>query len=385
MSAAEIALVYNSRQTCSGSMCGGCTGGETLCPATTGVCTNTATDSGNCGACGTTCNTAGGEFCSGSSCANCSGSLTHCTGTPGYCADTTSDNHNCGTCGNTCTTTTCLSCTQGYVGLWHFDEGSGTTSTDSSGNLHTAVLSSSSDWTASGELNAGLNFTNGTDFLYAPIGTAFNSNTTLSATAWVYATSTTNGPIFGVSNAPGTNAATWDMPFLSIAGGASTSTAFGHIWNVNVNTPVSTTVSNNAWHFLAITYDPSVPGEVFYVDGAQVVSASGTFQPVSPSSTVEYFTTNIPGTKPNGVTNPFVGKMDEVTAYNRVLTPGEVKLLYDARQTCATSMCSPCPTGMASCSGACTNTLADKSNCSTTGLCGTVCPGIQTCINGTCM
>jgi hypothetical protein len=139
-------------------------------------------------------------------------------------------------------------------------------------------------------------------------------------------------------------------------------------------------VSNNAWHFLVITYDPSA-GEVFYVDGAQAASATGTYSPVG-SGLTDWFTTKIPGTKPSGVNSIFVGKMDEATAYDRVLSSGEVKLLYDARQTCSGSACTPCPTGMTSCSGACTNVKADKNNCNA---CGTICPGAQTCINGMCM
>jgi hypothetical protein len=372
LSAAEIAMVANSRQTCAASTCGGCTGGETLCSS---VCTNTNTDSGNCGSCGHACNTAGGETCTGGTC-GCSGSLMDCSA---VCIDTTSDNHNCGSCGNVCGTTTCASCSQGYVGLWHFDEGTGTTSADSSGNGRTATLSSTSDWTASGELNAGLSFTNGTDFEQASLGTAFSTNTTLSAAAWVFATSTTNGAIFGVSAVP--SGQSWNMPFLSIAGGASTSTVFGHLWQVNMNTPLSATVSNNAWHFLVVTYDP-LAGENFYVDGALSASATGTYAPVGAGFT-DYFTTQIGGTKPAGVTNKFfVGKMDEVSAYNRVLSAGEIKLLYDARQTCSGSSCTPCPSGMSTCSGVCTNLLADQNNCNA---CGTVCTSGQTCIAGACM
>ena len=62
------------------------------------------------------------------------------------------------------------------------------------------------------------------------------------------------------------------MPFLSISG----STVYGWLWQVNGNTPLSTTVTLNAWHMLTITYDPSGGGtERFYVDGALVSSGTG--------------------------------------------------------------------------------------------------------------
>ena len=83
LSASEIRILYNARQTCSASTCGGCSGGGTLC---SGACTNLAIDSTNCGACGTTCNTAGGETCISSSCGCTSG--TDCSGT---CVDTTTN------------------------------------------------------------------------------------------------------------------------------------------------------------------------------------------------------------------------------------------------------------------------------------------------------
>ena len=48
------------------------------------------------------------------------------------------------------------------------------------------------------------------------------------------------------------------MPFLSIAG----TTVYAHLWQVNGNTPLSSTVTANAWHHLAVTYSPgSTPSE----------------------------------------------------------------------------------------------------------------------------
>ena len=63
------------------------------------------------------------------------------------------------------------------------------------------------------------------------------------------------------------------MPFLSING----STVFGWLWQVNGNTPLSATVTLNAWHLLTITYDPSAQRrpEKFYVDGALSLVGDG--------------------------------------------------------------------------------------------------------------
>ena len=40
------------------------------------------------------------------------------------------------------------------------------------------------------------------------------------------------------------------------------------------------------------------------------------------------------------------GTLDEARAYSRVLSAGEIKLMYDARSSCTGSSCGGCPTGM---------------------------------------
>jgi hypothetical protein len=364
LSAAEIAILYNARQTCSSSTCGGCTGGESLCG---GDCTDTAIDASNCGACGTACNISGGESCISSGCGCASG--TDCST---VCVDTTSDQNNCGGCGAPCGAVTCASCDSGMAGLWHLDEGSGSTSADSSGNNNTATLNSSPGW-VTGESGNGLAF-DGTSYVTATLGSWFGNNNPLSASAWVFATSTTNGPIFGVTDTlPGAN---WNMPFLSIAG----STVYGWLWSMTNNNPLSATVSLNAWHLLTITYDPNggtagTGQEIFYVDGAASQSSDITYWP---SGNSDFLTTQIQGAKPSGVNNILTGTIDELRAYTRVLSAGEIALLYNARQACAGSVCTGCPTGTTSCGGGvCQNTAC--------GACGSPCSGTQQCVSGTCM
>jgi Concanavalin A-like lectin/glucanases superfamily len=413
LSASEISIIYNARAVCSASACNAsCASGETSCSS---VCTITTVDPNNCGSCGHVCNTAGGETCQAGVCA-CPSGQTSCSGTcvdlttninhcgtcttacnaaggetcitsacgcstgmdcSGVCTDTTTSSGSCGACGVPCGAITCQSCTQGQLGLWHFDEGMGSTSADSSGSGHTATLTNGPTWVA-GYTGDGLTFNGTNNYFSAPLTTWFGNNNNLSAAAWVYATSTTKGAVFGVTNVAG--GGSWDMPFLSIDG----STVYGWIWQVNGNTPLSATVSLNNWHFLVVTYDTSA-GEKFYVDGALSGSGTGTFS-TSPSGT-RFVTTFIPGAMPSSIINQHYlnGTIDELSAYNRVLSAGEIKLMYDARQVCVSSMCSGCPTGTVLCGSVCTNTLADKNNCSTSNACGTVCPGAQTCVAGTCM
>jgi hypothetical protein len=97
----EVYLGTDPRTPAGGN--GGCPEGQAACG---GVCIDITADSANCGGCGFVC--AGGESCSSGVCLapapssdlKCAAQgLTNCGG---YCSNTYSDSANCGTCGNSC-------------------------------------------------------------------------------------------------------------------------------------------------------------------------------------------------------------------------------------------------------------------------------------------
>src|SRR5262249_7192003 len=118
-------------------------------------------------------------------------------------------------CGTTCSGYTASGLASGLLGLWHLDEGSGASSVDSSGNGNTASLVGSPAWVTGYEAY-GIETNGSSSYLNANSGPGSGANTTPSATAWVYATANTNGPIFGVTDTPPGGG--WNMPFLSING-----------------------------------------------------------------------------------------------------------------------------------------------------------------------
>ena len=155
-------------------------------------------------------------------------------------------------------------------------------------------------------------------WVYGPMGTYFGQNNQLTISAWAYLTSSTSGPVYGVTSNAGVGAG-WCMPFLSDNGVVVT----GWIWGISA---MSYTTSGG-WHQLVISYTPSGSGqEIFYVDGKQEGTGTGEY---SPSGQYDYWDTN------NGCqtqyTNGaavFSGQLANVQIYNTSLSQAEITALY---------------------------------------------------------
>ena len=207
----------------------------------------------------------------------------------------------------------------GLLGWWKMNGNVKDSTPYSSNGTITGTGSFTTD--RKGQANDALNFT-GTNYLYAKIGTGtyFGTNSALSVSAWAYVTSSSSGPIFGVSTVPASG--TWNMPFLSLNG----TTVYGWIYNL---TQISKTVSANAWHHLVLTYDPTGAGTTtLYVDGTAAGTISGHY---APSGLTDYFTTDIGGTKPAGVNSFLINTpIEDVRAYSRTLSASDVSNLYNS-------------------------------------------------------
>ena len=163
----------------------------------------------------------------------------------------------------------------------------------------------------------------GTGYVYAPLGTYYGQNNPLTASAWVYLSSTTNGPIFGVVNSPPSGG--WSMPFIS----AQYPIIWGDIWD---NPTISYSVPSPGWYFVALSYTPSGSGTYsIYVNGVLQASAAGQY---SPSGSLDYWTTFVGGCKPgpnncaDTVADYLTGELANVQAYNTSLSVNEINALY---------------------------------------------------------
>ncbi|KON88126.1 hypothetical protein AF332_15800 [Sporosarcina globispora] len=199
------------------------------------------------------------------------------------------------------------------VAHWKFDEGSGTTVGDSSGNGNTGTLVNNPTWTDSGKGGA-LAFSGGSR-------AEFNSSVTLNKTGdesvsfWFKtsqpATSTTS--IFRNSNR---------FTALQLAGGQARAAYWTNGSSGYKALYFPWTYNDNNWHHYAATYDLA-KGLKIYVDGNLVASKA---TDVGPLSTVT--DKIVLGATETGVEG-YNGLLDDVRVYDLPLTQDEVRQLSD--------------------------------------------------------
>ena len=155
---------------------------------------------------------------------------------------------------------------------------------------------------------------NGKGYEYAPIGSYFGTDNSITAEAWVYATPNTNGPIIAVTGIGG------NAPLLSENG------LKVHGWAEGVNdNPLNYTLPKSGWYNLIITDNSSSLTENFYINGINVNSSTGTY---APSVGADYWTTYVTGSKPAGVNNAFSGIIADVQLYKSAMPPSMAEQLY---------------------------------------------------------
>ena len=219
----------------------------------------------------------------------------------------------------------------GLVGYWSFNEGTGTTTMDYSGNNNKGTLTGmaspstpASGWNP-GRLGKALSFDGVNQYVKIPHSTStLNIGGTASSytvTAW-FKTTTSGGVRDIVAKNDGTSIypfslyklTTNELEFLMYDGGAA---------------PKSTspaTINDGKWHFAAGVRDVGTDKLYLYLDGNLVDSDTDT------TGSAMANTDNI--TIGNGG-NSYIGEdwnglIDEVRIYNRALSAGEVSALYQS-------------------------------------------------------
>ena len=207
----------------------------------------------------------------------------------------------------------------GLVGHWTFDEGSGSTALDSSGNNSSGTISGPS-W-ATGRIGSALSFDGSNDYVRVPYKSnlqLYNSSFTFSS--WIKSTDSDEGMIVVRDSGNNTyNEWYFGLNHNNLNGNLS-------IWDgSNWHATSSANVNDGGWHMATITYDGSVIR--MYKDGNLVATTS--------SVTTNYSSTDdiyIGGRNP-ALPRYFNGVIDDVRVYNRALSASDISELFVAAGT----------------------------------------------------
>lgn len=194
------------------------------------------------------------------------------------------------------------------VGAWEFDECSGSTVEDKSGNGNTGTLYSGATWSTSTPTGIGCSlFVDGTDD-YVQVSTAGLSDAEGAVFAWAYPTSVVGNGFVFQGNASDINRLYLQWTNSDLRAVRSNPAAAVIL---RAGAPL------NTWHHVGVAWKNGVM--TGYYDGA--VAGSATFVPLGSG-----WATSSIGKQSSG--SAFPGLIDDVRIYSKNLTAMEVQKLY---------------------------------------------------------
>jgi hypothetical protein len=194
----------------------------------------------------------------------------------------------------------------GLIGWWQLDEGTGTTAKDSSGNGNDGGFQGSPTWVP-GVINGALSV-DGTSSILVATTPKLQIAGAVTITCWINPTS------FGGER----GFCGRDLNYAFKSSGTQLRFTTPGILD---HTGSTTTLTAGTWQHVAATFQPSQSqGLVFYINGAeaQKLTASAMSQGSGPFHI---------GT--NQWSEAYVGMIDDVRIYDRVLTAGQIKEIYN--------------------------------------------------------
>ncbi len=211
----------------------------------------------------------------------------------------------------------------GLVGYWKFDEGSGATAKDSSGNGNDGVVSNPAGWT-SGKIGYGIDLNQSSQLVTIPDADFLDIPNTLTIALWTRQIGSPTGDNGGyfLQKMTNTNDANYALNLYSHDSWCPDCRGLlanaGGTWN-SMATYITLPLDEN-WHFFVTTYDSSA-NATYYVNGEQVraQAASGILA-----------INNRPITLGEQLYPTYHMNLDDLRIYNRVLTPAEILALYNA-------------------------------------------------------
>jgi hypothetical protein len=214
-----------------------------------------------------------------------------------------------------------VSADAGLLLHWNFDEGSGSTALDTSGNNQTGTLFNNASYVPGENGTAvALNGVNQYVQSATPLASLGTVNQPYALSAWVKAApGVTNGNIVHISSyADGSH---WCIPFLRLQNDVFSATG----WNGSeVSAVGNTPVVAGQWYQVMTSWDPT-NGLRLFVNGAlEQATPESTY---TASGVPDYFSLGLSG--PTCAQNQgfFHGDIDDAQVYNRALTPQDIQTI----------------------------------------------------------
>lgn len=205
---------------------------------------------------------------------------------------------------------------QGLAGRWTFDEGSGSTVYDSSGNGKNGTLTSGPAWASSGSCKAGSCLLFDGVASYVQVNNFWDSlgnnyKGPITYTMWFKANSGTIGGIIDDSNS--------GEGYIRVNLTANTV-----LYSFNGSRTMTLTNSTD-WHFAALTSDSTINSFTSYLDTASSSQVAGPCTDwCGPDGYLRI------GGGPNAGVGFFNGYIDEVRVYKRILSADEINAVYQS-------------------------------------------------------
>jgi hypothetical protein len=223
----------------------------------------------------------------------------------------------------------------GLMGLWHMDEGTGSTVTDVSGFNNTGTLTNGPVWQASDGGQWGsrseVKFSTGSalqldgvdDYVDCGNGASLNITNAITVEAWVYLLSypSVGGYITILGKEGGSPRNGYIMLMTESGGSYLTGVQYYNANTQKNNYLVSNALQLNRWSHLVFVYDGT--NNFAYLNGVLNNSGSLGVGALGGGST----NINI-GKRTSSGGSPFNGTIDEVRIYNRALSAGEISSHY---------------------------------------------------------
>jgi hypothetical protein len=208
--------------------------------------------------------------------------------------------------------------TNGLVGYWKLDDGSGTSALDSSANNNTGTLVNSPTW-AAGYYNGALTFNGTTQYVSIPSSANYDSTTGTWA-GW-FKTAQTPASSFLIMGRHDASASENGITVVLLSSGA----LFATIKTNNVTSVMDISggsgLNDGKWHHWAFTFNGTSPASL-YLDGVQVNT-------VTPNSSWSFNSQSVRlGIPMDSYWGDFSGSLDDIRIYNRVLSAAEVATLH---------------------------------------------------------